>query len=27
MVHYRTHTIPEIKNFLHDHGVKTRMHW
>jgi cyclase len=27
MVHYRTHTIPEIKHFLHDRGVKTRMHW
>jgi imidazole glycerol-phosphate synthase subunit HisF len=27
MVHYRTHTIPEIKNFLRDHGVKTRLQW
>ena len=27
MVHYRTHTIPEIKKFLHDRGVKTRMLW
>jgi cyclase len=27
MVHYRTHTVPELKTFLHDHGVKTRMHW
>jgi imidazole glycerol-phosphate synthase subunit HisF len=27
MVHYRTHTIPEIKNFLSDHGVKTRQRW
>lgn len=27
MVHYRTHTIEEIKSFLHGHGVKTRMHW
>jgi len=27
MVHYRTHAIPEIKKFLHDRGVKTRMFW
>jgi len=27
MVHYRTHTILEIKNFLNDHGVKTRLQW
>jgi imidazole glycerol-phosphate synthase subunit HisF len=27
MVHYRTYTIPEIKGFLHDRGVKTRMQW
>lgn len=27
IVHYRTHTIPEIKKFLHDRGVKTRMFW
>ena len=27
MVHYRTHFIPEIKKFLHDRGVKTRMFW
>jgi len=27
MVHYRTHTIAEIKSFLHDHGVKTRLQW
>jgi cyclase len=27
MVHYRTYTIEGIKSFLHDHGVKTRMHW
>ena len=27
IVHYRTHTIPEIKKFLHDRGVKTRMLW
>ena len=27
MVHYRTYTIPEIKSFLHDRGVKTRMSW
>jgi cyclase len=27
MVHYRTHTIEEIKAFLHGHGVKTRLHW
>jgi imidazole glycerol-phosphate synthase subunit HisF len=27
MVHYRTYTIAEIKNFLHVHGVKTRMRW
>jgi imidazole glycerol-phosphate synthase subunit HisF len=27
MVHYRTHTIPGIKTFLHDHGVKTRQRW
>jgi cyclase len=27
MVHYRTYTIDQIKRFLHDGGVKTRMHW
>ena len=27
MVHYRTHTIAEIKSFLHERGVKTRMRW
>ncbi|TSA47572.1 MAG: imidazole glycerol phosphate synthase subunit HisF [Deltaproteobacteria bacterium] len=27
MVHYRTHTIAEIKSFLHERGVKTRMLW
>jgi cyclase len=27
MVHYRTYTITEIKSFLHDRGVKTRMQW
>jgi len=27
MVHYRAYTIPEIKNFLHDRGVKTRLAW
>ncbi|MBU4372418.1 MAG: imidazole glycerol phosphate synthase subunit HisF, partial [Proteobacteria bacterium] len=27
MVHYRTHTISGIKNFLRDHGVQTRLHW
>lgn len=27
MVHYRTHTIAEIKNFLHDHCVKIRLQW
>ncbi len=27
MVHFRTYTIAEIKTFLHDNGVKTRMHW
>jgi len=27
MVHYRTYTIAEIKSFLNDHEVKTRMHW
>ncbi len=27
MVHYRTHTIAGIKNFLHDHGVQTRLRW
>ena len=27
MVHYRTYPIAEIKNFLHDHGVKTRIRW
>jgi cyclase len=27
MVHYRTYTITEIKNFLNDRGVKTRMLW
>lgn len=27
MVHYRTHTIEEIKSFLHVQGVKTRRQW
>ncbi len=27
MVHYRMHTIPGIKEFLRDRGVKTRMFW
>jgi cyclase len=27
MVHYRTHTITEIKSFLHERGVKTRLQW
>ncbi|MBI4632536.1 MAG: imidazole glycerol phosphate synthase subunit HisF [Deltaproteobacteria bacterium] len=27
MVHYRTHTIPEIKSYLDAQGVKTRMQW
>jgi cyclase len=27
MVHYRTHTIPEIKTFLHDKGLKIRTYW
>ena len=27
MVHYRTYSIAEIKGFLHERGVKTRMHW
>jgi cyclase len=27
MVHYRTFTISEIKEFLHDRNVKTRRYW
>jgi cyclase len=27
MVHFRTYTIAEIKTFLQDRGVKTRMYW
>lgn len=27
MVHFRAYTIAEIKTFLHDHDVKTRLHW
>jgi cyclase len=27
MVHYRTYTIDEIKSFLHERGVNTRMLW
>jgi cyclase len=27
MVHFRTYTIAEIKAFLQDRDVKTRMHW
>jgi len=27
MVHYRTHTIAEIKSFLHKRGVNVRMLW
>jgi cyclase len=27
MVHYRTHNVSELKNFLYDHGVQTRLHW
>ncbi|MFA4917156.1 MAG: imidazole glycerol phosphate synthase subunit HisF [Syntrophales bacterium] len=27
MVHYRTYTISEIKNRLHERGVKIRMQW
>jgi len=27
MVHYRAYTIREIKNFLHERGVKTRLAW
>jgi imidazole glycerol-phosphate synthase subunit HisF len=27
MVHYGTYTIPEIKNYLHDHGAPVRMRW
>jgi cyclase len=27
MVHYRNYTIPEIKNYLHKKGVKTRLAW
>jgi cyclase len=27
MVHYRTYTITEIKTYLHQHDVKTRMTW
>ena len=27
MIHYRTYSIAEIKGFLHERGVKTRMYW
>jgi imidazole glycerol-phosphate synthase subunit HisF len=27
MVHYRTYTIGEIKDYLHEKGVKTRLAW
>lgn len=27
IVHYGTHSIGELKKYLHDHGVKTRMAW
>jgi cyclase len=27
MVHYGTYTVPQIKNYLHDKGVKMRMGW
>ena len=27
MVHYRTYTVPEIKAFLHGHGVRVRREW
>ena len=27
MVHYGTYTIKEIKDFLHEHGVKVRNCW
>jgi len=27
MVHYRTYTIAQIKQYLHDQKIKTRMLW
>ncbi|MEE9913894.1 MAG: imidazole glycerol phosphate synthase subunit HisF [Deltaproteobacteria bacterium] len=27
MVHYRTYTISQIKNYLSDQQIKTRLHW
>jgi cyclase len=27
IVHYGEYTIPEIKKYMHDHGVKVRMVW
>jgi len=27
MVHYRTYTIAEIKQYLNEHQIKTRMLW
>jgi len=27
MVHYRTYTILQIKKYLSDHHIKTRMLW
>ena len=27
MVHYGTHTIREIKSYLHEKGIKVRMTW
>jgi len=27
IVHYETHTIPEIKNYLHNKGIKIRNLW
>jgi cyclase len=27
MVHYGTHTLPDIKDYLHREGVKMRMTW
>ncbi len=27
MVHYGTYTVPDIKSYLHDRGVKMRMGW
>jgi len=27
MVHFRTYTITQIKNYLHEHNIKTRLVW